>query len=195
VDLLCTGNPAFPDPYDDEAGYLEVRDAVLAALVDGTLDRRRVEEAGDRVARLPVGRAGTDPGDVTVGAEVARRVLDVVGDVRVGGGPHVLDLTAGTGMAAGPGRNWLSAALAPRSEGEGPLVVVAERPSAELAAVRAQRPDAVVVVPGVPDPRWAPAPPVVRLWGAGRVHAQAAAAVLAHGAAAGECVSSNGGST
>jgi hypothetical protein len=128
---------------------------------------------------------------VTVGADVARRVLDVVGDVRRAGGPHVLDLTAGTGMAAGPGRNWLAAALGARADGEGPLVVVAERPSAELAAVRAQRPDAVVVVPGVPDPRWAPEPPVVRLWGAGRVHAEAAAAVLT----AGECVSSNGGST
>ena len=195
VDLLCTGNPAFPDPYDDEAGYLEVRDAVLAALVDGTLDRQRVEEAGDRVARLPVGRAGTDPGNVIVGAEVARRVLDVVGDVRVGGGPHVLDLTAGAGVAAGPGRNWLAAALSPRTEGEGPLVVVAAGPSAELAAVRAQRPDAVVVVPGAPDPRWAPEPPVVRLWGSGRVHAEAAAAALVDGVAAGECVSSNGGST
>ncbi|MGI5128559.1 glycoside hydrolase family 3 N-terminal domain-containing protein [Pseudonocardia sp. CA-107938] len=177
VDLLCTGNPAFPDPYDDEAGYREVRDAVLAALVDGTLDRRRVEEAGDRVAELPVGRAGADPGAVTVGAAVARRVLDVVGDVRVGGGPHVLDLTSGAGMAAGPGRNWLAATLGARADGHG-LVVVAERPSPELAAMRARRPDAVVVVPGVPDPRWSPEPPVVRLWGSGRVHAEAAARCL-----------------
>lgn len=95
VDLLCTGNPAFPDPYDDEAGYLEVRNAVVAARVDGVLDRRRVEEAGDRVAQLPVGREGADPAEVTVGADVARRVLDVAGDVQIDGGPHVLDLTAG----------------------------------------------------------------------------------------------------
>lgn len=183
VDLLCTGNPDFPDPYDDEAGYLEVRDAVLAALVDGTLDLRRVEEAGDRVAGLPVGRAGSPDTEETLGADVARRVLDVVGDVRRSGGPHVLDLTPGAGMAAGPGRQWLVAALgAAAATGavppDRPLVVLVERDSPELAAVRAHRPDAVVVVTGAPDPRWSPPPPSITLWGAGRVHAEAAAAAL-----------------
>ncbi len=178
VDLLCTGNPAFPDPYDDEAGYLEVRDAVVAALVDGSLDRRRVEEAGDRVAELPVGRADGATAS-TLGAEVARQVMDVVGDVRRRGGPHVLDLTPDAGMAAGPGRDWLTAALGVGPP-DGPLVVLVERDSPELAAVRDRRPDAVVVVVGAPDPRWSPAPPSITLWGAGRVHAEAAAAALGH---------------
>nr|WP_281689936.1 glycoside hydrolase family 3 N-terminal domain-containing protein [Pseudonocardia thermophila] len=178
VDLLCTGNPAFPDPYDDEAGYLEVRNAVVAARVDGVLDRRRVEEAGDRVAQLPVGREGADPAEVTVGADVARRVLDVAGDVQIDGGPHVLDLTAGAGLAAGPGHDRLELALDAAPDQDGPLVVVADRPSPELPALRARRPDAVLVVPGLLDPRWSPEPPVIRMWGAGRVHADAVAAAM-----------------
>ncbi len=60
TDLLCLGR----DGGEDE--YLAVRDALVAAVRDGTLDGARLEEAADRVARLRGGLArarlsGTDP--------------------------------------------------------------------------------------------------------------------------------------
>jgi beta-N-acetylhexosaminidase len=62
TDLLCLGR----DGGEDE--YLAVRDALVAAVRDGTLDGARLEEAADRVARLRGGLArarlsGTIPAD------------------------------------------------------------------------------------------------------------------------------------
>jgi beta-N-acetylhexosaminidase len=51
TDLLCLGR----DGGEDE--YLAVRDALVAAVRDGTLDGARLEEAADRVARLRGGLA------------------------------------------------------------------------------------------------------------------------------------------
>jgi beta-N-acetylhexosaminidase len=200
VDLLCTGNPGFPHPYDDEAGYREVRDAVLAAAVDGTLQVARLEEAHRRVVDLGAWIAWQRPvaaPDTSVGAEIARRVIDVVGDVRVRRGVHVLDLTAGPGIAAGdhgprlaavlrerdaattavsvPDRDVVPAALA---EAEGrPLVAIVDAHAPALDTIRAARPDAVVIHVGLPD-GWVPAAPSMTLWGDGRAHAEAAADLL-----------------
>lgn len=56
VDLLCIGNPSNLGPKQgattDEDDYLEVFDAVCAAVTDGTLDRAIVERAAARVASL-----------------------------------------------------------------------------------------------------------------------------------------------
>ncbi|MGH3257440.1 MAG: glycoside hydrolase family 3 protein [Streptosporangiaceae bacterium] len=51
TDLLCLGRDAGDD------GYLAVRDALAAAVRDGTLAGSRLEEAADRVARLRGGLA------------------------------------------------------------------------------------------------------------------------------------------
>lgn len=200
VDLLCTGNPAFPHAYDDEAGYREVRDAVLAAAAGGTLPRARLEEAHRRVVDLGAWIARQRPvaaPDLDQGAAVARLVLDVVGDVHVGRGVHVLDLTAGPGIAAGahgprlvtvlrdgdaavtaavvPDRDAVAAAL---DTGTGrPIVAIVDGPTSALEAVRASRPDAVAVHVGLPG-AWVPAPPAITLWGDSRAQAVAAAALL-----------------
>lgn len=192
VDLLCTGNPGFPQRYDDELGYREVRDAVLAAVRDGTLAVSRLEQAQRRVTDLAnwvaAQPAGTGPGR-ELGADVLRKALDVSGAIAVGRGAHVLDLTAGPGVAAGAHEPWLVAALRARDAGitsgpagdpvpvGRPLVVLVDGPGPTLDAVRADRPDAVVVHVGLPG-GWEPASPSVTLWGDGRVHAELAADLL-----------------
>ncbi|WP_232664769.1 glycoside hydrolase family 3 protein [Pseudonocardia sp. TRM90224] len=201
VDLLCTGNPSFPHPYDDEQGYHEVRDAVVAALADGTLSRDRVADAGRRVAEMAAWVATRSAGvapPAGAGLDAARRVLDVLGDVRIGRGAHVLDLTSGPGIAAGKHDTRLVTALARLDTGVTstavaeladvdaalavaagrPVVGVVDGPRPVVDAVRASRPDAVLVHVGLPDARWVPSAPSVTVWGDGMVHAQAAAEVL-----------------
>lgn len=52
-DLLCISNPANPGSSgDDEADFLAVRDAIVAAVRDGTLPRPRLEDAAARVTAL-----------------------------------------------------------------------------------------------------------------------------------------------
>ncbi|MCS3843670.1 glycoside hydrolase family 3 protein [Microbacterium sp. AK031] len=56
ADLLCIGNPTNPGAAaladQDEIDYLTAREAIVAALRDGTLPRERVEEARNRVRTL-----------------------------------------------------------------------------------------------------------------------------------------------
>jgi beta-N-acetylhexosaminidase len=192
VDLVCIGNPS--NGYDDEAGYLEVRHALLDALADGSLPRARLADAGRRVAELAgwVRRAADAAGAGYVpehlGHEVVRRVAEVSGDVRVAPGPHVLDLTGPANVAAGLRREPLLPAALRRRDPEvttgralpdagRPLVVVATGPTPELDTVRTARPDAVVVNVGFPG-RWTPPPPSVTVWGDGRAQAEVAAELL-----------------
>jgi beta-N-acetylhexosaminidase len=70
VDLLCIGNPSNLGPKQgattDEDDYLEVFEAVCAAITDGVLDRAIVERATARVARLAASVApstGSGTGD------------------------------------------------------------------------------------------------------------------------------------
>lgn len=52
-DLLCISNPANPGSSgDDEADFLAVRDGIVAAVLDGSLSRVRLEDAAVRVAAL-----------------------------------------------------------------------------------------------------------------------------------------------
>ncbi len=53
TDLLCLGRDS------DEEEYLAVREALVAAVRDGTITGTRLEEAADRVARLRGGLART----------------------------------------------------------------------------------------------------------------------------------------
>ncbi|MBF4570730.1 glycoside hydrolase family 3 protein [Plantibacter sp. VKM Ac-2880] len=102
VDLLCIGNPSNLGPKQgattDEDDYLEVFEAVCAAITDGVLDRAVVERAAARVARLAATVApstGSGTGDsvpeyssvpeLVEGcfADAIRRVVRVRGDVTV----------------------------------------------------------------------------------------------------------------
>jgi beta-N-acetylhexosaminidase len=114
VDLLCIGNPSNLGPKQgattDEDDYLEVFEAVCAAITDGVLDRAIVERATARVARLaasvapstgsgtgdPVPEASPVPEPTSVPehssvpelvegrfADAIRRVVRVRGDVAV----------------------------------------------------------------------------------------------------------------
>lgn len=189
VDLLCTGNPAFPARYDDELGYLEVHDAVLAAARSGVLPRTRLEAAAGRVAELAAwvrAQPGAPADALRDGREAAASAADVVSDVGIGRGAHVVDLTGGPGMAAGNHAPWLVVALqardgtvttGPVAPAGRPVVALVDGPSRELDALRGARPDAVVVHVGLPT-GWDPGSPSVTLWGDGRVHAEVAADLL-----------------
>jgi beta-N-acetylhexosaminidase len=185
VDLVCIGNPQ--NGYDDETGYREVRDALLAAVADGTLPRERLADAGRRVAELatwiraaPAAAGGED-------VQVVRRVAEVAGDVRVGRGAHVLDLRGAVNIADGRGgdprvaealRRHDPTVTAGRDIPAGrPLVLVVRGPSAEFDAVRAARPDAVAVHVGLPGD-WRPPAPSVTVWGDGRAHADVVVELL-----------------
>jgi beta-N-acetylhexosaminidase len=175
VDLLCIGNPAFPDGYDEVAVLEEIVGAVTAAVGDGTLPLARLEDASRRVARLsafPVPDPLPAPErDVLLaaGTAVAARALAVAGDVRINDDAVVVVPRPVTGYAAGHKPSALVAELQRRRPGwrlvEGPegldvpggtdvLVVVEGMDTAALAptvrAVLDGRPDAVVVHGGLP---------------------------------------------
>ncbi|HXH36307.1 MAG TPA: glycoside hydrolase family 3 N-terminal domain-containing protein [Plantibacter sp.] len=102
VDLLCIGNPSNLGPKQgattDEDDYLEVFDAICAAIADGSLDRSIVERAAARVATLaasvapfaPTPAPAAEPSPVTELFEVRddfaaaiRKVVRVRGDVEL----------------------------------------------------------------------------------------------------------------
>jgi len=232
VDLVCIGNPQ--NGYDDEAGYATVRDALLAALRDGSLPRERMAEAGRRVADLaawvratpacgggahgaglradvvlrerasehrrskttsqrpasPPERSGGNQTQFELGAQVVHRVTEVVGDVRIGPGAHVLDLRGALNIADGRAgeprvvgalrRHDPTVTAGPDAPADRPLVVVVHGPSASFDAAKAARPDAVAVHVGLPG-AWRPPAPSLTVWGDGRAHADVAAALLRPG--------------
>lgn len=90
ADLLCIGNPTNPGDAaladQDERDYLTAREAIVAALRDGTLSRERVEQARDRVQRLAAKLTDhTEPDAADErdydAAEIVRRALRVTGAV------------------------------------------------------------------------------------------------------------------
>ena len=213
VDLVCIGNPCFPDPYDDVRVLDEVRDRVVAAVADGVLDVTRLEAAASRVAELgrwsalPPPDVGPQADDAALGADVARRVVESSGDVRLDGVPVVVDLRTRTNVAAGrqplrlldvlservPGVTAVvlaadvdpaSAVTAGLPADSRPVVAVVDAPhrdvrqAAMLAALLTARPDAVTVLTGLPDGRQRLGWRWVRAWGAGRANAAAAADLL-----------------
>ncbi|MDQ4215705.1 glycoside hydrolase family 3 protein [Microbacterium sp. ASV81] len=90
ADLLCIGNPTNPGDAaaadQDEQDFRAARDAIVAALQDGTLAVDRVAEAGARVARLAgiLAAARSEPLPAPAGydaAAIVRRSLGVHGDL------------------------------------------------------------------------------------------------------------------
>ncbi|GAA5150132.1 glycoside hydrolase family 3 protein [Nocardioides marinquilinus] len=162
VDLLCIGNPVFPDGYDDEAAARSVVDALVAAVRSGDVAGERLEQAAARVASLAV------PG-AALGADVAHRALTVTGDVALAPGAVALLAPTEVGIAAGrrpsrlapllgavevPDANAVPALL-DRAAGRDVAVVVEGRsgPATRkvVEAVLAARSDAVVVHVGPAD--------------------------------------------
>ncbi len=122
ADLLCIGNPTNPGaaalPDQDEHDYRTARDAIVAALRDGSLSRERVLEAGARVARLaaklaeaatPAEAAEVDAYDA---AGIVRRALRVRGELKVADSPFVVDARRSSTLAVDSAAGYVSEALA-----------------------------------------------------------------------------------
>jgi beta-N-acetylhexosaminidase len=86
ADLLCIGNPTNPGAAahddQDERDFRAARDAIVAALGDGSLPRVRVEQARDRVRALAAKLAAsrTEPPKAFDGADIVRRAVRVHGE-------------------------------------------------------------------------------------------------------------------
>jgi len=89
VDLLCIGNPSNLGPKQgattDEDDYLEVFEAVCAAVADGELDRAIVERAAARVAWLARSVSPSAVPELVEGrfSDAIRRVVRVRGEVAI----------------------------------------------------------------------------------------------------------------
>jgi len=109
TDLLCLGR----DGSEDD--YLAVREALVTAVRDGTLDGERLEEAADRVVRLRGGLARTRlPGLVAggvapvadgvvpgIGLIAARRAMRASGPQRTLSDPVIIEIEPRENIAAG----------------------------------------------------------------------------------------------
>jgi beta-N-acetylhexosaminidase len=133
TDLLCLGR----DGGEDE--YLAVRDALVAAVRDGTLDGARLEEAADRVARLRGGLArarlssAAPAGPVSAGPVSAGRGLNITG-------PDITNLDNPDLESTAPGVGLVAARRAVRASGprrtlDRPVIVEVE-PRENIAAGR-----------------------------------------------------------
>ncbi|MBS1906866.1 MAG: glycoside hydrolase family 3 protein [Actinobacteria bacterium] len=134
ADLLCIGNPTNPGdaalPDQDEHDYHAARDAIVAALRDGSLSRERVAEAGARVARLAAKPAGQRPAHPdphararaaagaapAVGgydaAGIVRRALRVPGGLAPAAAALVVDARRRSTLAVDSAAGYVSEALA-----------------------------------------------------------------------------------
>ena len=156
VDLLCIGNPEFPERYDAETAADEVVDAVVRAVADGDVPAARLEEAAARVSGL-AGRlmpAAADVPDDTealrLGTEVARRALEVCGDVRLSRPALVVVARPELSYAAGR-RASVLVELLRRAPGWQVVEVVDGDDAMSHVAARLQR-EVVVVVEGRSTP-------------------------------------------
>ena len=202
ADLLCLGNPANggspsgsvsgPGRGDGEAELRLVWEAVVAAVGSGELPLARLEEAHARVQALAAWTAAARATPLPpasrpdFGRQVASRAIEVTGRVLLASRPELVDLRRHVNRAAGRSSTALTEELdrrAPALTGTDMVVLVDEpqrdaEVQAELRALLASRPDAVVVATGWPDPSIDLGRNVVRTFGNARANAEAAADVL-----------------
>ena len=194
ADALCLGHDLHEDAVE------RVHAAIVGAVRSGRLTEERLAEAADRVAALGRWASPTSAGAAgrEVGAEAARRALQVSGDVTIAGPILVLELIPEANIAAGeaehrPGRRPPRCRLGPAPRGAGDLaavlaehdgrrLVVVTRDAARhawqaetVAAAAALRPDLVVVETGIPGSR-PEAGAFIATLGAGRANLEAMAA-------------------
>lgn len=142
ADLLCIGNPVYPDDYDARADTLRLADAIVAAVRTGELAEERLLDAARRVHALASGHAsartetaadgpeeglaeGTDParqsaGSVAAAQEgraAAARAVRVDGDVPALDGPVVVALSGRANIASGARQEVLTRVLAEGLDG------------------------------------------------------------------------------
>ncbi|MFC6151117.1 glycoside hydrolase family 3 protein [Mumia xiangluensis] len=189
ADLLCIGPSLRGRGADD---ILDVVEAVVAAVEDGTLSAARLHDAAGRVdalaATYATGQVPADPSVVEAGLVAGRRAaaeaVDAI-DTLPAGTPLVVRLDTGSNMAVGdaawgelglPGATVLTVTDAVPLIDElvvvdGPVVVVARAAAADprawdwLTALVAARPDTLLVELGWPSPEVEALPHVVRGWG------------------------------
>jgi beta-N-acetylhexosaminidase len=166
ADLICIGNPGFPENYDADRQLGVVVDALVVAVQAGRISADRLEEAAERVSRLRAWLAD----------DVASRVVTSRGDVRVER-PRIVDLGGAVNIAAGDRERHLRELLDRRS-GDGRTVVLARYPVqlSDVSRLLAEQPDAVVVWSGIDVD--VPGDNVVLTHGGGRAVAEAAAALI-----------------
>ncbi|MYW00745.1 glycoside hydrolase family 3 protein [Streptomyces sp. SID3343] len=104
VDAVCVGGGLC-----DEETVLHLRDALVAAVVEGRLPEERLAEAAGRVHALAawakVGDA--EPVDHALGLAVARRAIRVTGTVEpITVAPHVVELAPTANIAVGEQTPW-----------------------------------------------------------------------------------------
>ena len=197
ADLLCVASGHDREP---------VRRAILDALATGRLVPERLAESGERIQRLA--RFAAAPSGTNVrpelGREAARRALRVSGEPTLDAPPVVVELTPGVGAVGGTAGSVREELVArePRTRGARlsgvgteldallaqaagrPLVVVVDEPQrhprqrAALEHARSARPDAILVVLGVPDPELDLGTRAVVAHSAARVSAEAVADLL-----------------
>ncbi|MGP6176056.1 glycoside hydrolase family 3 protein [Microbacterium sp. A196] len=148
ADLLCIGNPTNPGDAaasdQDERDFLAVRDAIVAALRDGTLSRERVEQARDRVRALSTKLRAAAPVEAPAfdGAAIVTRALRMTGEADAAASAlSVIDARRRSTLAVDSAAAYVAEALA----GEGFRVRLdvaratdAERDAALDAAVAAE---------------------------------------------------------
>jgi beta-N-acetylhexosaminidase len=177
-----------------------VHAAIVDAVGTGRLTEERVAEAADRVAALGRWASPTSAGAAgrEVGAEAARRALQVSGDVAIAAPILVLELIPEANIAAGEAEHGPADVLpdavsvqlrrapddlaAVLKEHDGRRLVVVARDAARhpwqeetVAAATALRPDVVVVETGIPGGR-PEAGGFIATLGAGRANLEAMAA-------------------
>ncbi len=176
ADLVCIGNPGFPENYDADRQLGVVVDALVAAVTSGRLPQERLERAAARVADLTAWLAEEPSGSPAAIGDVAARAVTARGEVRVDA-PRILDLGGAVNIAAG-GRDRHLRARLDRRAGDGRLVVLARYPNqlAQVADLVAEDPAAVVVWAGIDVD--VPGAHVVLTHGGGRAVADAAADLI-----------------
>lgn len=202
VDLLCLGNPSYPQLYDAACQYDAIRAALRAAVRDGELREERLAEAVGRVAALGGSMAGRR---ATVAAaehntaaraasrRVAAGVLELGGQVALSSPPLVVDLRGDPSIAAGRRVSGVVTALTDRGArvhtgppgaipfDRGAVVAVVAAPhrhdevQGALAHLLATRANTVVVDTGLPDNRSELGDNWVRSWGDSRVQGEVVA--------------------
>ncbi|MHA7306887.1 glycoside hydrolase family 3 protein [Arthrobacter sp. TMN-49] len=150
-DLLCVGNPlnAYTTGRDDESCYVEVYDALLAAVTSGRLPVDTLRKAASRVQALAQWCAGdvadTEDDDVDWVGVAARacRVDALSARPALSGAVILVDARTGHNMAAGPTENFMATALGGYTVN---AVHAQQTPAPELAALVAASPGAVLVI-------------------------------------------------
>jgi beta-N-acetylhexosaminidase len=199
ADALCLGHDLF-----DES-VVSVRDALVDAVRTGLLAEERLAEAAGRVAEVAAWARDTTREshvDRAAGRASADRALRFDGEVRLDRQALVVELVPEVGMAAGrlsqlPGE-WLAGVIPDADvrrfeKGnvdsdvllDGRQLVVIARDAhrhawerAEIDALTARTPDAIVIEIGLPYWRPSAAAGYVATHGAARVNVEAAASVL-----------------